>query len=535
MHVGDLDVRDLFRMGFKGGIHRFLDERALLLSADTIGWSRRSLIERLGIHEVSGFITRIGYVWGWQAAEAMRLLPWDSPAAWQEAGAHLPALQGLATLHTPDAPITELPTSLIWRSSVEAEQHLAHTGTSDTAGCWFLAGYLAGFFSKTSNTRVVCEEDRCRARGDPHCRTLLRVSDVGTADNDVGPPEEILQAFFATRAAVNTSPDSSDEPDIDADHAHSLGVHSPLMRRVLESARLAAKAKSTVLITGESGVGKEYLARFIHRESPRAAAPFVALNCGAVTDTLLESELFGHGRGAFTGAAQERAGLFEAASGGTIFLDEIGEMPRAMQVKLLRVLQDKEVRRVGENRNRPVDVRVIVATNRNLAAEVSEGRFREDLFYRISVVAFTVPPLRERPDDLRALTRSLLTKYAQQMKRQITGYTPRALERLLRYSWPGNVRELQNVIERACVLAAGPLIDVDDLPDSLRAHQSLILAPEVVRPLRDVEREYILAALSRNRGNRARTASQLRIANATLFRKLKEYQHATASQASHSE
>src|SRR5581483_12136163 len=198
MHVGDLDIRDLFRMGFKGGIHRFLDERALLLSADTIGWSRRSLIERLGIDEVRGFMTRIGYVWGWQAAEATRLLPWDSPASWQQAGAHLPALQGLATLHTPDSPIGELPTSLVWRSSVEAEQHLAHTGTSDSAGCWFLAGYLAGFFSKTSSTRVICEEDRCRARGDAHCRTQLRVSEVATDENDIGPPEEMLQAFFAT-------------------------------------------------------------------------------------------------------------------------------------------------------------------------------------------------------------------------------------------------------------------------------------------------------------------------------------------------
>jgi two-component system response regulator HydG len=532
MHVGDLDLRDLFQMRVKGGVHQFLEERALLINADAFGWSRRSLLEKLGADEARGLVSRIGYVWGWQAADATRELPWDSPDAWRQAGTRLPALQGLATLKDPDDSLGQLPASLTWRSSLEADQHLLREEKSEAPVCWLLAGYLSGFFSRTSDAHIICEEDSCRARGDLHCRTVLRQADSATTD--LAPPGAAIEAFFAGRASTKTAK-TLEAVLGDADDTRTLGVASPAMQRLLHSARLAAQSTSTVLITGESGVGKEYLARFIHRESPRASGPFIPLNCGAVTDTLLESELFGHGRGAFTGAAHERAGLFEAAHGGTIFLDEIGEMPLTMQVKLLRVLQEKEIRRVGENRSRTVDVRVIVATNRDPAVEVSEGRFRKDLYYRVSVVAFHVPALRDRPDDLRMLTRSLLTRQTQQMKRNITGFTPRALECVLRYPWPGNVRELQNAIERACVLAAGPLIDVGDLPPSLRGTHLLRVAPVEVRPLREIEREYILAALQRNQGNKARTASQLRIANATLFRKLKGYKGTVASEATHSE
>jgi two-component system response regulator HydG len=303
----------------------------------------------------------------------------------------------------------------------------------------------------------------------------------------------------------------------------TLDVYGPAMQRLVEIATRVAPLESTVLIVGESGVGKERFARLIHRASARAAAPFVAVNCGAVPEGLFESELFGHARGAFTGSLHERQGLFEAADGGTLLLDEAGDVPLPMQVKLLRVLQEREVRRIGENRSRRVSVRVIAATNRNLAQDVAQQRFRLDLFYRLKVVELHIPPLRERPDDLRGLANALLSRIARQMQRPITGYTTGCLDRMLRYLWPGNVRELENVVERACALACGPLIDVDDLPPELQQIHSLPLDTPPVRRLREVEREYILAVLEHNHGNKSRTAAQLGIGVATLFRKLQRY------------
>jgi two-component system response regulator HydG len=309
-------------------------------------------------------------------------------------------------------------------------------------------------------------------------------------------------------------PPHDDEPSMD--------VFSASMRKLVATAKRVARVESTVLITGESGVGKERLARFIHRSSPRAHAPFIPVNCGALTETLIESELFGHARGSFTGALRDRAGLFEAAHGGTLMLDEVGELPYAAQVKLLRVLQDHEVRRVGENRHHHVNVRLIAATNRDLAKDVAERRFREDLYYRLNVVTFEIPPLRERLDDLRGLAEALLTRIARRMEQAISGFTAAALERILNYPWPGNIRELENAIESACALATAALIDVDDLPAALRSRLGFANS-SAVRPLCDVEREYILAVLQRNGGNRTQTAEQLRIAAATLFRKLKQY------------
>ena len=219
------------------------------------------------------------------------------------------------------------------------------------------------------------------------------------------------------------------------DDEPELGVFSSAMRGLVDLARRVARADSNILITGESGVGKECLARFIHRASARAAGPFIPVNCGALSETLAESELFGHARGAFTGAFQDRPGLFEAANGGTLLLDEVGDVPLPMQVRLLRVLQEREVRRLGENRQRHVDVRLIAATNRNLQDDVEERRFRRDLYFRLNVVELHVPPLRERPDDLRGLAALLQTRIATRMRRAIGGYTDAALNCLLQYPW----------------------------------------------------------------------------------------------------
>jgi transcriptional regulator with PAS, ATPase and Fis domain len=301
-------------------------------------------------------------------------------------------------------------------------------------------------------------------------------------------------------------------------------VQSPAMRQLVELARRVAKVDSTVVITGESGSGKERIARLVHEESTRAAGPFIAVNCGAITETLLESELFGHARGAFTGATHDRPGLFEAANGGTLLLDEIGEISPGMQVKLLRVLQEREIRRVGENKSRRVDVRVVAATNRDLAHRVAGGDFRQDLYYRLKVVELHVPALRQRRDDILPLARVLLADAAVRMKRGISGLAPRAADQLLRYEWPGNVRELENAMERAVALASGSRVEPEDLPEEVRqAIPRPTATAGSVRPLDEVEKEYILAALELNDGNQTRTSEQLRIGSATLYRKLKSY------------
>ncbi|MEJ2240221.1 MAG: sigma 54-interacting transcriptional regulator [Gemmatimonadales bacterium] len=292
----------------------------------------------------------------------------------------------------------------------------------------------------------------------------------------------------------------------------------------MELARRVAKVDATVLITGESGVGKERIARLVHDESTRAAGPFIAINCGAITETLLESELFGHKHGAFTGAASDRPGLFEAANHGTLLLDEIGEVSSGMQVKLLRVLQEREIRRVGENKSRPVNVRVLAATNRDLAHGVADGTFRQDLYYRLKVVELHVPPLRDRRDDILPLARILLADAAGRMAREISGLAPSTADQLLRYEWPGNVRELENAMERAVALARGSRVDLADLPEEIRqAFPKPVVNEGTVQPLSEVEKEYILAVLELNGGNQTRTAEQLRIGSATLYRKLKKY------------
>jgi transcriptional regulator with PAS, ATPase and Fis domain len=292
------------------------------------------------------------------------------------------------------------------------------------------------------------------------------------------------------------------------------------MQHLMALAARVAPLDSTVLITGESGAGKERLAQWLHRASPRAHRPFVAVNCGALADTLLESELFGHARGAFTGATRDRLGVFEASTGGTLFLDEIGEVSPALQVRLLRVIQEREVIRLGETKARPVDVRLIAATNRDLHEEVTQHRFRRDLYYRLRVIDLHVPPLRERPEELLGLARDLLAETAARLRRPVSGYTAAARDRMLDYVWPGNIRELAHAIERACAVATGPEIDVDDLPAAVRGSRPSTPQPHP-RPLEDRERAYIRGVLERHGGDRRRAAQELGISLSTLKRRLR--------------
>jgi two-component system response regulator HydG len=317
----------------------------------------------------------------------------------------------------------------------------------------------------------------------------------------------------------------------------SLGNHfdrqniigrSPNMVKLLETVAQVAPSEASVLITGESGTGKEMIAGAIHFNSPRKDGPFVKLNCAAITETLLESELFGHEKGAFTGAHKRKEGRFRQAHGGSIFLDEISEMSLAMQVKLLRVLQEREITRVGGEEVIEVDVRLIAATNKDLLGEIQAGGFREDLFYRLNVVTLNMPPLRERREDVPLLAQHFLEMFAEKNRKTIKGFTPQAMDQLVRYDWPGNVRELMNAVERAVVLASLEYLDEKDLPLVLKGEptEGEALAEQAIPgdlPLEEVEKASILKTLELTSGNKSEAARRLGITRRTLHKKLKKY------------
>lgn len=310
---------------------------------------------------------------------------------------------------------------------------------------------------------------------------------------------------------------------------------SPAIQELVKMISTIAPSEGTVLITGESGTGKELAARATHQASRRNKGPFVAINCGAMTESLLESELFGHEKGAFTGADRKHEGIFSRAAGGTIFLDEVGEMPLSMQVKLLRVLQEREVLSVGGTKPMPIDCRVIAATNRDLAEEVKAGRFREDLFYRLNVLTLHMPPLAERKEDIPALAEHFARRFAAVNHKQFTSITPAALRRLQAWSWPGNVRELENVMERAAILMPGEIIDERELPERLLTTAIGNYAPAGKTPdtsqeapfgtLEEIERRVILKTLERFGNNKSETARALGITRKTLHAKLNRYKN----------
>jgi len=320
-----------------------------------------------------------------------------------------------------------------------------------------------------------------------------------------------------------------DKLSADYDLKNIIGT-SRAMKALIDMLAMIAPSEATVLVTGESGTGKELIAKSIHHNSNRKNHPLVIVNCAALTETLLESELFGHEKGAFTGADKRREGRFMQADKGTIFLDEIGETSATMQAKLLRVIQEREIQRVGGDETLNVDVRILAATNKNLEDEVKNGKFREDLYYRLNVVTLNVPALCERQEDIPLLAQHFLKKYAEKNRKNVKEFSPLAMDMLVKYAWPGNVRELENTIERAVILLTGDHITEKELPSSITEPYSdekdWVANPKSVsanRPLEDIEREAILATLEATGGNKSETARRLKINRKTLHKKLKDY------------
>ena len=467
-------LRDLTeRLYFSPGDGRIWlnDQRMVLMRNSALGVLRKELISTLGMQTARSLLTRIGYVTGMRDAELVRE-QWAGadPVSLFLAGTRLHALEGMVKVDPVhlqfDAEKGTYYGEFLWHNSNEVEEHIAAYGIGNESACWTLTGYAIGYVSTLLGKLIIFREVECRAIGCKVCRVIGKPAEEW---DDVDEDLRFLNAEgFVSSSAFSVPLSSpvpadlpvSDDPAQEAGKNHMVGVSSSF-NAACHMLRRVAPTKATVLFTGESGVGKEMFASMLHEISQRKNHPFISVNCAAIPETLVESELFGVDRGAFTGATVSRPGRFERADGGTLFLDEIGTLSLVSQGKLLRALQEGIIERVGGIKPTAVDVRVIAATNVNLHEEVQQGRFREDLYYRLNVYPIHLPPLRERRDDIPLLLSYFLRRYSQRHGRNVAGFAQRAVRMLLNYAYPGNIRELQNLVERGVIsVEEGGLVDI---------------------------------------------------------------------------
>lgn len=475
----DDDLRRLIHFSAHDGRIWLAGQRMLLLHAGALGALRRELMQTIGREATRRLLLRAGFAAGQSDALLARQVRAGAALFDMFAvGPQLHMLEGAVQV-TPehfeyDGERNHYRGIYRWDHSWEVDAHVRDFGPQSEPVCWTLLGYASGYTTGFFGLPIYYRETQCAACGAAHCRIEGRpvhewddgdaLAQDYAADPMLRRMEDLQQQVETLRAQLHPE-----------DDAHTLVGEAPAFRHALELLRKAAATHVTVLLTGETGVGKERFARALHALSPRRDGPFVAVNCAALPADLIESELFGAEKGAYTGAHTARAGRFERANGGTLFLDEIGDMPLPAQAKLLRVLQDGEVERLGGGAPRKVDVRVVAATHVDLEEAVARGRFRSDLFYRLHVFPIRIPPLRERQEDIEPLARYLIRRFAAQHGKHTIGLSDRALEAMHRHPWPGNVRELENLIERGVILvASGTRIDAEHLFPTL-AH-----APEAV-------------------------------------------------------
>jgi two-component system, NtrC family, response regulator HydG len=461
----------------------FNHRRMMMLDTVSFATLRDSLIQNLGLRPARALLTQVGYQSGVSDAEMLKR---DWPDDFHERsriGTRFHGVAGIAkvepvhTVFRPEEGFFE--GEFIWRHTVEDDAHIKTQGLGTDPACWMELGYATGYLSTVCGRLIVCREFECRSMGSEVCRVLARVAgDWGDVSEDLS-----YLGLGASALHISTHPQRAQKspPPV----AASLGARSSVVggtRAIVgESAALkaamtllkkVAPTRATVLITGESGAGKELFAQVLHDESPRCAGPFVAINCAAIPENLIESELFGVERGGFTGAVQSRAGRFERAAGGTLFLDEVATLSPAAQTKLLRVLQEGEIERVGGTKAIRVDVRIVAATNVRMREAVSRGEMREDLFYRLNVFPIHLPPLRERRDDIPDLISHFLQRFSVRHEKLVARLTSRAMQALLNYRFPGNIRELENLIERALILTDTDCIDLPHLTSEGQALDS---------------------------------------------------------------
>ena len=524
----------------------------VLMHAASLGILRRELIHTMGWAAARRLMMRVGYASGERdAALAHQLRPGADAFAMFSVGPQLHMLQGAVQV-TPETLELDVARGhfhgvFMWKQSWEVETHVRDFGPQSAPVCWTLLGYASGYTSAFMGRTVLYKEVACAACGHAQCRIEGRPlhdwPDADTLASDYAP--DVLRTGSVPAVAWPPQVPLEDRPEPPLDALGPLMGRSHAFLKATGLLRKAAATQVTVLLSGETGVGKERFARALHALSPRATKPFVAVNCAALPGNLVESELFGTEKGAYTGADTARAGRFERAHGGTLFLDELGELPLPAQAKLLRVLQDGQVERLGGTQPRQVDVRLVAATHVDLLDAVRAGRFRQDLYYRLNVYPIRIPPLRERLDDIEAFAQHLLQRFATQHDKHISGFTDHALLALRGYDWPGNVRELENLIERGVILAdPGQPVDTPHLfPEhqpatatpthSLQPSGRLAACPPAVcneellqhllqRPLdlQALEAQLIEAAVARHHGNLAAAARQLGLTRPQLSYRL---------------
>ncbi len=452
----DSDLRNLVRFCADKGLIWLDENRMLLMHTAALSALRKELIDSVGIDQARRILTRMGYASGTRDAELAKKVRFGrSEQDAFFAGPQLHMLEG-SVIVTPvkiemDVPSGHFSGEFLWDNSYEAEVHVREYGQTHDSVCWMQIGYASGYTSAFMGRFILFKEVECAATGRNQCRIVGKPVEEWPDAHELTPyyeADSILNHMLELRGqvdALRASIEGSRQPQ-------NLIGSSPGFRRAYSLIDKAAVTQVTVLLLGETGVGKERFARALHDMSRRSANPFVAVNCAALPHELIESELFGVEKGAFTGAHASRMGKFERAEGGTLFLDEVGELPLSAQAKLLRVLQEGEIERLGDERVRKINVRLVAATNVDLQAAVKAGRFRSDLFYRLNVYPVTIPPLRERLTDIPPMVEAMLHRFSALHDKHVAGVTDKAMRALKSYAWPGNIRELENIIERGIIL-----------------------------------------------------------------------------------
>lgn len=538
----------------ENGEIRLLDQRMLLLHGFSLAILRREIIDKMGSDKAREMFSRLGYQQGVEDYRHLKEKGIDNiddllsiaPLLREKEGfVHNLAIERMQF----DDKTGEFWGDYLWENSWEAEAHLDQCGVSGSPACWMMTGYACGFTTAVMGRPILWREVECRAMGHAHCRVVAMPLEEGDdlyqhlsfmkIEDFISTPKSgriDLGQLGSGSSSGNASP--VDLPDL-------VGA-SPAFNRAATLLQKVAGTDSTVLLTGESGVGKERFSQALHSISHRAGKPFISINCAAIPSELVEAELFGVEKGAFTGATASRAGKFERANGGTLFLDEVSSLPFHAQGKLLRVLQEREVERVGGSEVRSIDIRLVAAANVNLKEEVKQGRFREDLFYRLNVFPIEIPPLRKRRDDIPLLLNLFIHKFSSISGKTINGITKTAVDALMRYSWPGNIRELVNICERAVILAdEGGSLDLehlftseeileaqedmagrqDDMGDALQidTYSAVESILNHAVSFEDVESMMLEQALDRSEGNVSAAARLLNLKRGQFEYRMKKY------------